>query len=108
MRTARDIIGMVIRSIKADIDMEESMYEFCKGESNRIHAEKMHEMDNGMDYYRATSIYDHPIGFHAGCAYEHEDKIKELRGKLSYWKSLDERCAEEEKLAEAEEDEEDE
>ena len=104
MRTARDIIRIVIESIERDIDMAESQYAFSEGERSRIHDEKMHDVNIGMDYFRATSIYDHSIGFHAGCAFEHEEKIKVLRGRLNYWKSLDERCAEEEKLAEAEED----
>lgn len=106
MRTARNIIAIEIALIEADISTAESNYAYAEGERRRIGEEKMRTISNGMDYITATSIYNYPIGFHCGCAFENEQRIEALKARLNYWKSLDEKCAEEEKLAEAEEDEE--
>lgn len=106
MTTARDIITLVIQSIVSDIRTAESNYAYAEGERSRLHEKKMQALKNGEDYFIASDKYNDSLGFHSGCAFENEERIGALNRRLDYWKSLDERCAEEEMLEKAEEDEE--
>lgn len=107
MRTARDIIALVIASIETDISTAQSNYAYAEGERSRINEEKKLVLKNGMDYFMACATYDNSLGFHSGCAFENRERIEALRSRLNFYKSLDAKCAEEEKLEEVKEDEDD-
>lgn len=104
MRTARNIISLIFQSIETDIEQAQWAIEYANAETGRLIKQK----ESCESYLVAESTYNEPLGFYHGIILENNERINALRRRLDYWKSLDERCAEEEKLEEAEEDGEDE
>lgn len=106
MTTARDIITLVIESIKMDIEHAQWAIENADAETKRTIEDKKLCVESGKGILVAESTYNWQIGYYHGITFENDHRIDALKRRLDYWKSLDERCAEEEKLAEEEEDEE--
>lgn len=108
MRTAREIIELVIESIEMDIKHAQGIIEYSDGEIKHLNEQKASCYERTNSYTVADATYDGPIGRYHGIIFDNKERIDALNRRLDYWKSLDEICAEEEKLAEAEEDGEDE
>lgn len=104
MRTARNIIALVIQSIEMDIEHAQWAIENADAETKRTIEDKKLCVESGKGILVAESTYNWQIGFYHGITFENEERIDALKRRLDYWKSLDERCAEEEMLAEAEEE----
>ena len=106
MTTARDIIRLVFQSLETDIEHAQWAIENADAESKRtIEDQKLCEA-SGKGILVAEATYNWQLGFYHGITFENEHRIEALKRRLDYWKSLDERCAEEEMLEKAEEDEE--
>lgn len=104
MRTARDIIELVIQSIEMDIEHSQWAMEYAVGETKRIIEEMKSCDESGKGLLVAEATFNEPLGYYHGIRFENEHRIEALTKRLDYWKSLDEKCAEEEKPAKAEED----
>lgn len=106
MTTARDIIALVIQSIEVDIEHAHGIIEYSDGEIKHLNEQKASCYERTNSYTVADATYDGPIGRYHGIIFDNKERINALNRMLDYWRSLDEICAEEEKLEEAEEDEE--
>lgn len=106
MRTARDIIALVIQSIEMDIEHAQMALENADAETECTNEDKRLCVESGKGILVAESTYNWRIGYYDGITFENKYRIDALKRRLDYWKSLDERCAEEEKLEDVKEDEE--
>ncbi len=106
MRTARDIIKLVCESIEMDIENTQMAIENADAETKCTIEDKKLCVESGKGILVAESTYNWRIGYYDGITFENKHRIDALKRRLDYWKSLDERCAEEEELAMQKEDEE--
>lgn len=106
MRTARDIIKLVCESIEMDIEHAQWAIENADAETKCAIEDKKLCVESGKGILVAESTYNWQIGYYHGITFENKERIDALKRRLDYWKSLDERCTEEEKLEETKEDEE--
>lgn len=101
MTTPRDIIRLVFQSIEMDIEHAQWAIEYAEKEIGHL-IEQKKDCESARGYVASQLTYNESLGYYHGIIFDNKQKIEAYKGRLDYWKSLDEKCAEEEEGGEEE------